>query len=439
MRLLLIFLLPASLWASAAAADPGHAGVPGESTCMECHGGASGSGGVSVTFPNGLAYAPGVLQHLVVTVADPTQKRWGFQLTARTDANPPAQAGSFTPGADGYTQLACQSANLLFYAFGPRCATAASSYPLQYIEHTLSGTRPGQPASAQFAFDWTPPASATGPIVLYVAGNAANGDGASGGDRIYLRQYTLTPTAPLPAIAPNGVVNAAGFQNTIAPGSWVAIQGSNLSATTRLWNANDFVNGALPTQLDGVSVSINNKPAFVEYISPSLVNVQAPTDGATGPVAVQVTNANGVSQTVMANLQTVSPAFFLWSGKYAAATRPDYSLVGPPGLFPGVTTLPAKPGDVIVLWATGLGPAKPLVTAGVNTPSDVLYNTANPVTVTLGNLPVNVLAAVLTPGNAGLYQVAIAVPAAAPAGDLAINMMCNGITSPSGVFLTLQP
>lgn len=440
--ILFLFLLPVALLASAAAADPGHAGVPGETTCMECHGSAPGSGSVSVTFSNGLTYAPGVLQHLVVTVADPSQKRWGFQLTARPESSPAAQGGTFTPGADGYTQLACQSSNLFFYAFGPRCGTAAASYPLQYIEHTDPGTRQGQPGSAQFAFDWTPPANATGPMVIYVAGNAANGDGTSGGDRIYLSQYTLMPTTPLPAISQNGVVNAASFGSTISAGSWVAIQGTNLSASTRLWGASDFVNGALPTQLEGVKVAINGKPAFVEYISPTLVNVQAPTDSATGPVAVQVTNANGTSQTVMANLQTVSPAFFLWNGKYSAATRPDYSLIGPPNLFPeaapGVTTAPAKPGDVIVLWATGLGPTNPVVTAGVNTPSDVLYNTANPVTVTLGNLSAKVLAAVLTPGNAGLYQVAVTVPSNAPNGDLAINMTVNGVTSPTGVFLTVQ-
>jgi uncharacterized protein (TIGR03437 family) len=303
----------------------------------------------------------------------------------------------------------------------------------------MSGTRPGQSGSAQFAFDWTPSATATGNIVISVAANAANNNGADTGDHIYTNSYTLTPsTASLPVISSNGVVNAAGFQNTISSGSWVAIEGTNLSTTTRLWTSTDFVNGAFPQQLDGVSVTINGKTAFVEYVSPTLVNVQAPTDASTGPVAVQVKNAAGVSPTVMANLQTVSPAVFLWNGKYAATTRPDYSYVGPANLFPGATTTPAKPGDVVVFWVTGLGPASPAVPAGVNTPSDQLYNTANPVTVLIGNIQANVIASVLTPGNAGLYQIAVTVPPSAPDGDLPVSLQVNGVQSPDGVVLTVK-
>jgi hypothetical protein len=134
--------------------------------------------------------------------------------------------------------------------------------------------------------------------------------------------------------------------------------------------------GSLPTQLDGVKVAIDGKPAFVEY---------------------------------------VSPALFLWSGKYAATTRPDHSLVGPPNLFPGVTSVPARHGDVIILRATGFGPTSPsAVPAGINTPSDTLYNTSNRLTVMTGNITATVLASVLTPGNAGLRQIAVTVPLNSP-------------------------
>ena len=129
----------------------------------------------------------------------------------------------------------------------------------------------------------------------------------------------------------------------VSPGSWVAIRGTNLAGNTRSWNSDDFVGGALPTQLDGVSVRIDGKPAYVSYISPSQINVQAPADSALGPVPVEV-NCNGsTSPAGTAQLQAVSPAFFLWSGKYAVATRLDYSLVGPAGLFDQLTTVPAKP------------------------------------------------------------------------------------------------
>ena len=100
----------------------------------------------------------------------------------------------------------------------------------------------------------------------------------------------------------------------------------------------------MPTQLDNVSVTINGQPAYVAYVSPKQLNVLAPPDTALGNVAVQVTTSNGTSPQATALYQSVSPAFFLWSGKYAVATRPDYSDVGPPNLFPSTSTTPASRG-----------------------------------------------------------------------------------------------
>jgi uncharacterized protein (TIGR03437 family) len=68
---------------------------------------------------------------------------------------------------------------------------------------------------------------------------------------------------PAPAITTNGVVNAASFSTTIAPGAFTAIFGSGLAATTRTWTTADFVDGKLPVQLDGVSVTIDGKAAYV--------------------------------------------------------------------------------------------------------------------------------------------------------------------------------
>jgi len=137
-------------------------------------------------------------------------------------------------------------------------------------------------------------------------------------------------------------------------------------------------------------------------------------------------------------LQAASPAFFLWSGKYAVATRPDYSLVGPAGLFDEVATVPAKPGDVIILWGTGFGPTNPSVAAGVLAPANPVANVANPVTMTIGNVPATVLGAAITPGNAGLYQVAVQVPGSVPDGDLAAVAQVSGIQSASNVLLTVK-
>lgn len=430
-----ILAVPILIYAYAEGPDAGYSGVPGEGDCTYCHTGPSGSGSVSVQFPNGLSYTPGVTQHLKVTVADPVQIRWGFELTARQSNNSSAQAGTFNPGADGYTQIVCTQPTFQTESFG----SCSPDMTLQYIEHTYAGTRYGQANSATFEFDWVPPSTNVGSVTVYVAGNAANGDGTNQGDHIYLQNYSLKPAqSNQPVVSSGGVVNAASYKGGICAGSWVTILGTKLANSTRSWRASDFVNGKLPTQLDGVSVEINGKPAYVSYISPTQINVQSPTDASLGPVNVVVTN-NGVTSTAATGqLQTASPAFFLWSGKYAVATRSDYSLVGPPNLFPNAKTVPAKPGDVIILWGTGFGPTNPAVPAGEETPSEQT-KLVHPVTVLIGNISAKVVGAALSPGNAGLYQVAVEVPSTVGSGDQAVVAQVAGINSPAGVYVNVQP
>jgi hypothetical protein len=110
--------LPMLLLAFFTNCDAGLAGAPEEETCAECHNGPSGSGSVTVTFPGARTYTPGARQHLVVNIADSAQKRWGFQLTARQANSSGTQAGTFTPGADGYTQLVCTQTDFKSQVFG---------------------------------------------------------------------------------------------------------------------------------------------------------------------------------------------------------------------------------------------------------------------------------------------------------------------------------
>ena len=420
--------------------DAGVAGVPEEDTCADCHNGPSGSGSVTVTFPGARTYTPGAIQHLVVNIADSAQQRWGFQLTARQANSSSTQAGTFTPGADGYTQLVCTQTDFRSQAFGNNCTT--NGMALQYIEHTASGSRLGTTGSVTFEFDWTPPATDVGNLVVYVAALAANGDNTDRGDHTYTARYALTSPsavpAPQPAIDTGGVFNAASFQPGVSAGSWVTIQGSNLAGNTRSWSAGDFEDGALPTQLDGVSVKIDGKPAYVAFISPAQINVQAPADSALGPVPVEVTFNGSAGSPGTAKLQAVSPALFLWSGKYAVATHADFSPAAPAGLFPGVTTVPAKPGEPIVLWGTGFGATAPTVAPGMVPPSNPLANVANPVTVTIGNTAATVVGAAISPGSPGLYQIAVQVPASAPDGDLPVVAQVNGVQSSSNVLLNVK-
>src|SRR5262249_30503016 len=120
-----ISIVPILLWAHDYGPDPGYCGVPGENpSCIasQCHVGTANDpankGSVKVTFPNGTTYVPGVKQHLVVTIDDPTQRAWGFQLTARLSSNTAAMAGNLV-FSDANTQLMCATASRL--QLQPQC------------------------------------------------------------------------------------------------------------------------------------------------------------------------------------------------------------------------------------------------------------------------------------------------------------------------------
>jgi uncharacterized protein (TIGR03437 family) len=233
----------------------------------------------------------------------------------------------------------------------------------------------------------------------------------------------------------SNVLNGASSQTGIVPGSFAAIYGTNLSPVTDNWN-NFIVAGKLPTMVDGVSVTVGGLPAYLSYVSPGQINFIVPEVGS-GAEQVVVTNSIGTGSAFAATAASYDPEFFPWPNNQVVATHQDYSLAAKDGTF-GVTTVPAKPGDVIILWGTGFGPTTPAVSTGVETPADTTYSTSTPPTVTLNNVSVKVYGAALAPSFAGLYQVAIQVPASMGDGDWPIVAVINGVSSPAGMVLTVQ-
>jgi uncharacterized protein (TIGR03437 family) len=254
---------------------------------------------------------------------------------------------------------------------------------------------------------------------------------ANGFDAIDVLAAPASSMAAAPSIT--GVANGASFQAGFASATWVSIFGANLSQTTRPWQDSDFVNGLLPTSLGGVSVVINGRAAYVGYISPTQVNVLAPDDAALGAVQVEVTTAQGKSNSWTAQKQQFAPAFFTIGGSYAAALHADYTYVAKPGLLAGVATQPAKPGETILIFGTGFGPTNPpLPSAQLVTAPAVLANT---VQFTIGGVAAPVVYAGLV--EAGLYQFNVTVPNV-PDGDAALVAQIGGVQTQTGVLITTQ-
>jgi uncharacterized protein (TIGR03437 family) len=349
-----------------------------------------------------------------------------------TGGSSPGQGFSAALSADGNTAI----------VGGPNDnGNKSTGFPGAAWVYTRSGGVWTQQGSKLFGAGTVGNASQGTSVALSGDGNTAlvggpvdNGAYPSGVGAAWV--FVSSTTASAPSIASGGVVNGASFLPGIAPGSWITIEGVNLSGTTRPWNSSDFTGSNLPTQLDGVSVSVGGQLAYVAYISPTQINAVAPNVG-TGTTSVTVTDSSGISSAVAAVSQAVQPAFFQW-GAYAVATRQDYSLAVKNGTFSGLTTAPAKPGDIIILWGTGFGPTSPPAPVGVEVPTSPTYYTTGAVTVTVGSVPATAYGAALASGYAGLFQVAIQVPNSLASGDYPVIATVSGAQSPSTTLITVQ-
>jgi len=235
------------------------------------------------------------------------------------------------------------------------------------------------------------------------------------------------------------VANAEGESPIIAPNTWVEVKGSNLAPAgdTRIWQLSDFVNNKMPTQLDGVSATVNGKAAYVYYISPTQVNILTPPDAMAGAVQVVVTNNGSMSAAYTAQAQPLAPSFFVINGgPYALGQHgADSSLAGPASFsVPGYTFTPARPGEVVVLYANGFGAVSPAVVSG----SSSQTGTLNPLpAVTIGGIAATVQFAGIN-GPPGLFQLNVVVPSTLANGDQPITATYNGATTQAGTLITMQ-
>jgi uncharacterized protein (TIGR03437 family) len=362
-----VAIVPALLLAHSAGPDPRYTAAPGDAplacASQTCHTSAVKGGpinfyggSVSAVFSGASSYTPGQPQTITVSVSDPANSVYGFQLTARLESDQVnGQAGTFTPGGAD-TFVMCDSGNPRLP--GKSCPSSPS--PVEFIEHSA-------PSRNSFTFTWTPPTTNVGPVHIYVAGNAVNNNGVQdGGDHVYTASYVLNPATPIvcttdtPSI--NAVVSASAFgqAKTFAAGSWLEIYGSNFATNSRSWGGADFTGNTAPTILDKVSVSINGVPAAVNFISSGQVNVQAPADATTGPVNVTLTNCTQTSAPIQVTKADLVPGLYVATvnnKQYLGA----FTLSGSPT---GNPNTPAKPGDIIVAYGIGFGDTTPSVIPG---------------------------------------------------------------------------
>ena len=170
--------------------------------------------------------------------------------------------------------------------------------------------------------------------------------------------------------------------------------------------------------------------------------MQAPADTVNGSVAVRQSNCMGTAATFN-SLKTarapglLAPAKFNVGGKrYVVALFQNGDYVGKPGLVPGVTFRPAKPGDQVTVYGIGFGDVTPTTITHGQVVSG-LNQLATAYNLRLNGVQVTTSYGGLAPGFVGLYQFNFTIPDV-PDGDQQLTHTLGGDTSTQSLFLTVR-
>jgi len=242
-----------------------------------------------------------------------------------------------------------------------------------------------------------------------------------------------------PVINQGGIVSAAGGAPRIAPGSFISIYGENLAPNTLGWNwAIPAWTRGLPVALDGVRVRVNGRDCYVAFVSPGQVNVlvHPEVSGETAKVEV-FTNEGSATETV--TLSNVAPGFFTYwlnARQYVAALfNGERTRVAAEGAL-REPSRPARSGDNLELFASGLGQTRPTAPPGLVLSEAYPIDDLSRVRVNIGGIEAIVQWAGLT--FAGVFQVNIKVPPGTGPGDQPVVLEVDGQSTQTEAFLTFS-
>ncbi|HZU26850.1 MAG TPA: hypothetical protein VFA04_15095 [Bryobacteraceae bacterium] len=239
-----------------------------------------------------------------------------------------------------------------------------------------------------------------------------------------------------PTYSAAGLVNSADYVGgPLAPNTIATIYGTNLSDGTEALISKFIHDGRIPTQLPLSSVRVYvggaGGAASIYYVSPTQINFLIPAEMHPQTTYFQITRGSLAGPAVPITLVPMTPAFYMLDSERVVAQHLDGSVIR--------TDHPAHPGEIVILYATGLGQTNPPSRNGE------IPTRARPIAGSLEILldgravdPKRLLYAGTAPGFAGLYQINLSLPVDVGV-DPQIQMSGGGVTSPKNIRLVVRP
>ncbi len=239
-----------------------------------------------------------------------------------------------------------------------------------------------------------------------------------------------------PTYSAASIVNAAtNLPGPLAPNMIASVYGKDLCYVTRALGPDDVRNKVLPTSLigTGLRVFVSGLAAVVYYASPTQVNFLVPSNLRAGPTTVQLIRDGLAGPELPVTLVDSAPGFFQLDPFTVVAAFADGSVV--------TKDNPAQAGQVVVLYAGGMGQTTPKTDYGTIPTIPALISHFADLQVTLNGNPVDpplVFYAGITPGFAGLYQINVILPPDSPENP-EIRVRVGPQSSPEGIHLPISP
>lgn len=204
------------------------------------------------------------------------------------------------------------------------------------------------------------------------------------------------------------IVNAADGTQPVAPGGLISVYGADLSPVSQSSRS-----VPLPTILGDTCLTVNGQPVPVMFVSPAQINAQLPF-AIDGNTQLLLRTPGGVSDALNVTILPAAPSVFRNS-----TAGPETGIATVVRGTNGLVVTPSNPvhrGDVLTIYATGLGRTSPTVETGAPAPSEPLATALISPQITVGGVPVDVQFAGLAPGQVGVYQINVRVNDRVPLG-----------------------
>lgn len=211
----------------------------------------------------------------------------------------------------------------------------------------------------------------------------------------------------------NAVTGEPG--DACSPGGWASLLGNGFTGQQPM----SATSVPLPLTLGGVRVKVNGVPAPLLMTSLEQVNFQCPQAAPGTALQVDVTAESGQSWQLPGSVMSpAAPAIFTVEGSGRAVVQiASTSQLALAADTTGVTR-PARPGEHVRIYASGLGEAEVELAAGMPAPVDKPIAVKNRVTVVWNGQEIEPLFAGLVPGTVGVFQLDLEVPSGAIGSDV---------------------